>query len=412
MIHLHSLNASRRVALGFAAALAFAAALPAAAQETFKIGLIDDLSGPNSVASGPGTIEAAKMAVEDYGGKVLGKDIEVLVATDENKPDIAVAIAKKWFEEDGVKMITGLPISNSGLAVQNLAAPADRIVLVAAAGASVLTGAQCSTHAVHWQTDTYAAGSALVDGIVSAGGKKWFFITVDYNFGKDIQADATRFIEARGGEVVGSVLHPGGNLDFSSHMIAAQQSGADVVAVANGGQDMENSIKGAYEFGLLGSGQQQLALFFLQTSQIEGVGQDLTAGLTTATWFYPTMNEETAAWTERFVKRVPNGRVPTALNFGAYSATMHYLKAVDAAGTDDAKTVMAKMREMPVNDIASKGGVIREDGRLVRDMVLVKVKQPSESKSKYDWFEVIAQIPGERAFRPISEGGCPHVTSN
>lgn len=392
-----------------ACALAVAVSLPFAAhaQDPFRIGVIDDLSGPNSVASGPGTVEGARMAIEDFGGTVLGQPIELLVATDENKPDLAVAIAKKWFEEDDVKMITGLPISNSALAVQGQAAPHDRIVIVAAAGSSAMTGEQCSTHAAHWQTDTYAAGAALVDGIIQRGGKKWFFITVDYNFGKDIQADATKFIEAAGGEVVGSVLHPGGNLDFSSHILAAQQSGADVVAVANGGQDMENTIKTAREFGLLGSNQ-QLGLFFLQTSQVEGVGQATTKDLVTSTWFWPTMNDETAAWTDRFVARVPGGRVPTALNYGTYSAVMHYLKAVAAAGTDDAATVMAKMRELPIEDATGEAH-LREDGRVIRDMHLVAVKGADQSASKYDYFTTLTDIPGERAYRPLDEGGCPIV---
>jgi branched-chain amino acid transport system substrate-binding protein len=384
-------------------------AASAQAPKPLRIGVIDDLSGPNSVASGPGTIEATKMAVEDFGGKVLGRPVEVLVATDENKPDLAVAIAKKWFENDGVAMITGLPISNSALAVQNLAAPADRIVIVAVAGATDLTGAQCSTHAVHWQTDTYAASAALVDGIMQkGGGKKWFFITVDYIFGKDIQAQATKQIVAKGGQVLGQVLHPGGNLDFSSAIIAAQQSGADVIGVASGGQDMENTIKAAREFGLTQGGK-QLALFFLQTSQVQGVGQDGTQGSMTATWFQPALNAETMAWTDRFVKRVPGGRVPTALNFGAYSSTTHYLKAVEAAGTDDAKTVMAKMKSMPVDDMVFKGGSIRQDGRVLRDMTLVQVKAPKDSKSKFDYFEALATIPKERAFRPMAEGGCSFV---
>lgn len=402
-------HARRAVLAAVAAGLLTAGSIFAAsaqAPKPLRIGVIDDLSGPNSVASGPGTVEGVKMAVEDFGGKVLNRPIEVMVATDENKPDLAVAIAKKWFENDGVAMITGLPISNSALAVQNLAAPADRLVIVAVAGTSDLTGKQCSTHAVHWQTDTYAAAAALVDGIMQKGGKKWFFITVDYIFGKDIQEQATKHIKAKGGEVIGQVLHPGGNLDFSSAIIAAQQSGADVIGIANGGQDMENTIKAAREFGLAQSGK-QLALFFLQTSQVEGVGQDGTQGLLTATWFQPALNAETVAWTDRFVKRVPAGRVPTALNFGAYSSTTHYLKAVAAAGTDDAKTVMAKMKSMPVDDMVFKGGSIRPDGRVLRDMVLVKVKAPKDAKSKYDYFETLTSIPKERAFRPLAEGGCP-----
>ncbi len=266
-------------------------------------------------------------------------------------------------------MITGLPISNSALAVQNLATPADRLVIVAVAGATDLTGAQCSTHAVHWQTDTYAASAALVDGMMQKGGnKKWFFITVDYIFGKDIQAQATKQIVAKGGQVLGQVLHPGGNLDFSSAIIAAQQSGADVIGVASGGQDMENTIKAAREFGVT-QGRRAAAGAVLPADvagPVASVRKARKASMTT-TWFQPTLNAETMAWTDRFVKRVPAGRVPTALNFGAYSSTMHYLKAVEAAGTDDAKTVMAKMKSMPVDDMVFKGGSIRPDGRVLRD---------------------------------------------
>jgi branched-chain amino acid transport system substrate-binding protein len=378
------------------------------AGKPLKIGIIDDLSGPNSGNSGPGTVEAAKMAIEDFGGKVLGRPIELLVATDENKPDIAVAIAQKWFDQDGVQMITGLAASNSALAVQNITKQANKISIVSAAASAELTGKGCTPNSLHWMFDTYASALALVDGIIQQGGKKWFFITVDVNFGRDMQAQATSIIQQKGGQVVGSVAHPLGNLDFSSAILSAQSSGADVIALAQAGADLENTIKAAREFGVTQNGQ-KLAVFFLQTAQVESIGQQATQGLITPTPFFPRLNDETLAWTKRFVKRVPGGRVPTANQANAYGAVTHYLKAVAAAGTDETQAVLKKMREMPINDMMTKNGQVREDGRVLRDLNIVEVKKPEASSGDYDYFEVLTTIPKERAYRGLKEGGCPYV---
>lgn len=386
----------------------FGAAALAQDAKPLRIGIIDDLSGPNSGNSGPGTVESARMAIEDFGGKVLGRPIELMVATDENKPDIAVAIAQKWFDQDDVRLITGLASSNSALAVQNVTRQADRISIVSAAASAELTGKGCTENSMHWMFDTYASAVSLVDGIIQQGGKKWFFITVDVNFGRDMQANATRFVTEKGGEVVGSVAHPLGNLDFSSAVLAAQASGADVIALAQAGADLENTIKATSEFGVLQGGQ-KLALFFLQTAQVESIGQATTKGLITPTPFFPRLNEQTLEWTKRFVQRVPGGRVPTANQANAYGAVTHYLKAVEAAGTDETSAVLAKMRELPINDMMTNGGVIREDGRVLRDLYIVEVKDPSEAQGDYDYFKVLTTIPKENAYRGLKDGGCPFV---
>lgn len=409
---MQNLTFTRRgiAGLAFAAVAAMGLTATAVAQDSqpLKIGIIDDLSGPNSGNSGPGTVEAAKMAIEDFGGEVIGRKIELLVSTDENKPDIAVAIAKKYFEEDGVSLITGLASSNSALAVQNVTMEANKISITSAAASAALTGEGCTPNSIHWMFDTYAAAKSLVDGMIQQGGKKWFFITVDVNFGRDMQAQATKFIEDQGGEVVGSVAHPLGNLDFSSAVLSAQSSGADVIALAQAGADLENTIKATREFGVLQGGQ-KLALFFLQTAQVESIGQEATQGLITPTPFYPQLNDETLAWTKRFVERVPGGRVPTANQANAYAAVLHYLKAVEAAGTDDTDAVLAKLREMPINDMMTENGKVREDGRVLRDLHIVEVKSPGEASGDYDYFKTLTTISKDDAYRGLKDGGCEYV---
>jgi branched-chain amino acid transport system substrate-binding protein len=405
------LRMTQRALVLWAMAASMAVAAPMAlAQDTkpFKIGMIDDLSGPNSATSGPGAVEAAKLAIKDYGGKVLGRPIELLVATDENKPDIAVAIARKWYTEDGVKMIAGLAASNSALAVQNIAKETNNISITTGGASAELTGKGCTPNSIHWMFDTVSSAMALVDGVISQGGKKWFFITVDVNFGRDMQAEGTRVINSKGGKVVGSVAHPLGNLDFSSAVLAAKASGADVIALAQAGNDLENTIKATHEFGVLKGGQ-KLALFFLQTAQVEGIGLEATQGLITPTPFFPRLNEETLAWTRRFAERVAGRRAPTANQANAYGALMHYLKAVDAAGTDATATVLAKMREMPVNDMMTKNGKIREDGRFLRDLHIVQVKSPQTSTGEFDYYKVLTTVPKESAYRGLKDGGCAFV---
>lgn len=405
-----SMNRQRRHLLaGMALTMgALAFGTPSMAQNSgpLRIGMIDDLSGPNSGTSGPGAIEAAKMAIEDFGGEVLGRKIELLVATDENKPDIAVALARKFYDEDGVRMIAGLAASNSALAVQQVAHQAKRISITTGGASAELTGKGCTPNSIHWMFDTYAAANSLVEGVVQQGGKKWFFITVDVNFGLDMEAVATKFIGEKGGEKVGSVKHPLGNLDFASAVLAAQNSGAEVIALAQAGDDLANTIKASHEFGILQGGQ-KLAAFFLQTAQVQSIGQEATQGLVTATPFYPQLNEQTLAWTKRFSQRVPGGRAPTANQANAYAAVTHYLKAVAAAGTDETEAVLAKMREMPVNDMMTTNGVVREDGRVLRDLIMVEVKAPGESSGDFDYYKPITTIPKEGIYRSIKDGNCP-----
>jgi branched-chain amino acid transport system substrate-binding protein len=406
---MKALQKTRRGLCLGAALLALGAGVASAQSvKPLKIGIIDDLTGPNSGNSGPGTVEAAKMAIEDFGGKVLGRPVELLVATDENKPDLAVAIARKWFEQDGVSLITGLASSNSALAVQNIAREFNKINIVSAAASADITGPGCSPNGLHWMFDTYASSAALVDGLIQQGGKSWYFITVDVNFGRNMQAEASDFIKKLGGTVAGSVAHPLGTLDFSSPVLSAQASKAQVIALAQAGADLENTIKATREFGVLRGGQ-KLALFFLQTAQVESIGQAATQGLITPTPFFPRMNEQTLAWTERFVKRVPGNRVPTANQANAYAAVTHYLKAVAAAGTDDSKAVLAKMQQTPINDMMTKGGKVREDGRVLRDLYIVQVKSPQESQGKYDYFKVLTTVPSDRAYRGMYDGGCPFM---
>ncbi|MEJ0015771.1 MAG: ABC transporter substrate-binding protein [Acetobacteraceae bacterium] len=395
------LLAAATLALGWSAARA-------ADEEPLRIGVLEDLSGPNSENSGVGTVEAVKMAVEDFGGKVLGRPIQVLVATDQNKPDVAVSIARQWFGPQHVAMITGLPNSASSLAVNQIARETDKIDIVAAAASSDITGKGCSPNSIHWFMDTYASGSNLVSALISLGWDTWFFVTVDYNFGLALQADATRFIEARGGKVLGSAKHPLGETDFSSVLLRAQASGAKVIALANASADLDNAIKGAKEFHLVENGQ-HLAVFFLNTPNVAVVGQAEMAGSIGVTPIFPALNPETLAWSHRLVERVPAVHVPTAQQLGAYGAVLHYLKAVAAAGTSETGPVLAKMREMPVNDPMTRNGRVREDGRLLRDLYVFQVKPPSESTDPFDYFKVLKTIPAEQAFRPLKDGNCPYV---
>jgi len=374
-----------------------------------KIGVLDDMTGPNSENSGAGTVEAIRMAIEDYGGTVLGRPIQLVLGTDQNKPDIAVSLAREWYTRDGVSMITGLPNSASSLAVNQIAHELGKVDIVAAAASADITGKGCSPNSVHWFHDTYADAKGLVDAMTAQGVNSWYFITVDYNFGLTLEADATRFIEQHGKRVLGAARHPLGELDFSNVVLRAQASGADVIGLANASADLGNAIKAMHEFHVTEKGQRVVA-FFLNTPQVEGVGQDVTQGMITVTPIFPALNAETIAWSERFTKRLGGKpRTPSAQMLGAYGATLHYLKAVAAAGTDDGAAVMAKMRELPVNDMTIKNGHIRADGRLIRDLYVVQVKPKSEATSRFDFFKVLATIPGDQAFRPLSDGACPYA---
>lgn len=370
-----------------------------------RIGVLNDQSGLYADAGGPGTVTAARMAVEDAGGSVLGKPVEVVFADHQNKSDVGAAIARQWFDTGGVDMAIGFDNSAVALAVEQLAADRDRIAIAGAVGSTAFTGKNCTPTEASWIYDSYALTTSLAKAMVAEGQDTWFFITVDYTFGQSLEADATAAVKAAGGKVLGSVRHPLGTSDFGSYLLQAQASGAKVVAFANGGGDMVTAIKQANEFGLTKS--QTMAALLVTISDVHSMQLQAAQGLKFVTAFYWDRNDETRAWSKRFFDR--QGSMPTMAQASAYSAVRHYLAAIAAAGTDEAKAVMAKMREMPVNDFYAHDGHLREDGRLVHDMYFEQVKTPAESKGPWDYDNILATIPGDQAFRPMAEAGCPLV---
>jgi branched-chain amino acid transport system substrate-binding protein len=394
---------------GAAVALGLGMLLPAigAAQDgMIKIGVLDDMSGPYSENTGPGDLLAVRMAVADFGGSVLGKPIEVVSADMQNKVDVGVGIARRWYDQDQVDLIVGIPHSAIALGVVKLAEEKNRLVMPTGAATAELTGKACSAHSVHWVYDTYGQSKTIANAIVKQGGDSWFFITVDYAFGIALEQNASEFVKAAGGRVLGSARHPLNTADFSSYLLQAQASKAKVVVMANGGSDITNAIKQANEFGLDRAGQ-RLAALLIQYPEVHALGLKTAQGLLMASSFYWDMSPEARTFSDRFA--TAKGAPPTMIQAGTYGATLHYLKAVKAAGTDEAKAVMAKMKEMPINDFMTRNGRIREDGRVIRDMYLMQVKTPEESRGEWDVAKIVATIPGDQAFRPLAEGGCPLV---
>jgi branched-chain amino acid transport system substrate-binding protein len=373
--------------------------------DVVRIGVLNDQSGLYADAGGPGTVVAARMAVEDAGGAVLGKPVEIVFADHQNKSDIGAAIARQWFDTGGVDMAIGFDNSAVALAVEQLAAEHNRIAIAGAVGSTAFTGKSCTPTEASWIYDSYALTTSLARSIVAEGRDTWFFITVDYAFGHSLEADATSAVKAAGGKVLGSVRHPLNTSDFSSYLLQAQASGAKVVAFANGGGDMINATKQANEFGLMKN--QTMVSLLVTIADVHSMELKAAQGLKFVTAFYWDRNEETRAWSKRFFARV--GRMPTMAQASAYSAVRHYIGAIAAAGTDEAKAVMAKMREMPVNDFYAKNGRLREDGRLVHDMYFAQVKKPSESTGPWDYYNMLGVIPGDQAFRSLADGGCPLV---
>jgi branched-chain amino acid transport system substrate-binding protein len=392
-------SASAAMSLGMTAARA------QISDDVVKIGVLNDQSGLYADLGGPGSVVAARMAVEDAGGKVLGKPVEIVYADHQNKSDVGAAIAREWFEVGKVDMAIGFDHSAVALAVEQLAAEKNRIAIAGAVGSTAFTGKACTPTEASWIYDSYALTTSLAKAIVAEGRDTWFFITVDYAFGHSLEADATAAVKAAGGKVLGSVRHPLNTADFSSYLLQAQASGAKVVAFANGGGDMVNATKQANEFGL--TKNQTIVSLLVFISDVHSMALSAAQGLKFVTAFYWDRNEETRAWSKRFFER--QGRMPTMPQAAVYSAIRHYLAAIAAAGTDEAKAVMAKMRERPVNDFYVKNGHLREDGRLVHDMYFAQVKAPSESKGPWDYYKILATIPGDQAFRPLAEGGCPLV---
>jgi branched-chain amino acid transport system substrate-binding protein len=373
-----------------------------------KIGVLDDMSGLYADIQGPGDTVAVRMAVEDFGGAVLGAPIEVVDADLQNKADVGAAIARRWYDTEKVDAILGLGNSSVALAVHGIAREKKKIDIVTSAASTDLTGKSCSPTGLHWVYDTFALANGTANAIVKRGGDSWFFITADYAFGQSLQRDASAIITKSGGKVVGAVRAPLNTADFSSFLLQAQGSGAKVIGLANAGGDTINAVKQAAEFGVTEGGQQQLAGLLVLITDIHSLGLKTAQGLLFTEAYYWDQNDETRAFAKRFAAR-HGGKPPTMFQAGIYSAAMHYLKAIKAAGTDEAEKVIAEMKKLPVNDFMTKDGTIRDDGRMMRDMYLLQAKKPSESKSEWDLMNVLATIPAEQAFRPLDQSECPLV---
>jgi branched-chain amino acid transport system substrate-binding protein len=380
---------------------------PVVAQETVKIGVMNDQSSLYADLSGLGGVEAARMAIEDFGGKVLGQPIQFISADHQNKPDVAANLANRWYDADNVDVIVDVPNSAAVLAVQEIARQKKRMVLISTGGTSEFTGAKCSPYGAQWTYDTYALAAGTARALVQEKGLNWYFITADYAFGHALQRDTTKFVTEAGGKVVGASTHPFPNQDFSSYLLSADGSKADIVALANAGGDTINAVKQAREFNLFKQGGKRLAALLMFISDVHSLGLNTAQGIVLTTGFYWDLNDETRAWSKRFFERRKS--MPTMTHAGVYSAVMHYLKAIQAAGTKEPMAVMQKMRDTPVNDFFAKNGKLRGDGRMVHDMYLVQVKAPSESKYPWDYYKVLRTIPGDQAFRPLKDGGCPLV---
>ena len=370
-----------------------------------KIGVITDLSGLYSDLSGQGSIIAAQMAVADFGGKVLGAPIQVVSADHQDKPDVAASKARDWFDTQGVDVIVDGVHSGAGLAVSKVAAEKHRIFIDSGAGSTRFTNEDCNPYTIHYAYDTYATGSVTGKAVVQHGGKTWFFITADYAFGKSLQQDTTTAVTAVGGKVLGAALAPLNTPDFSSYLLQAQGSGAQVIGLANAGGDTINSIKAASEFGI--NKKQTLAGLLVFITDIHALGLQVTQGMYVASGFYWDMNDETRKWSKAFFAKA--NKMPTMVQAGVYSSTLEYLRAVQAAGTDDADAVMKKLKEMKLNDVFVKNGYIRADGRMVHDFYLFQVKSPNESKGPWDYYKLIATVPGDQAFQPLSLSRCPMI---
>ena len=373
---------------------------------TVKIGVLTDMSSLYADATGKGSLTAVQMAVADYGGKVKGKPIEVISADHQNKPDVGVSIARNWYDNDKVDAIFDVPTSSVALAISQLTREKNKIHINSGAGSSDLTGPACSPNTVHYTYDTYALSNVAGKAMVKRGEDTWFFVTADYAFGHALERDAANVVKESGGKVLGAVRHPLNSSDFSSFLLQAQASKAKVIGLANAGGDTTNALKQAAEFGITQGGQKMIALL-QEITDTHSLGIKATQGLIVTDAFYWDMNDETRAFSKRFYAKMHN--MPTMIQAGLYSATMHYLKAIEATGTDDAQKVMAQMRAMPINDFFAKNGKIRIDGRMVHDMYLFEVKKPEESKGEWDLYKLLATVPGDEAFRPLDKGNCPLV---
>lgn len=369
-----------------------------------KIGVLTDMSGVYAEYGGPGAVVAAKMAVEDFGGKMFGKEIQVISADHQNKPDIAKNVTLQWFDRDKVDMTVENLNSGVALAVTALGKEKNKITIVNGAASARLTNEDCApATGVHYLMDTIALGNVLGKAIVKDGGDTWFFLTADYAFGHSLEKDTGEVVKAAGGKVLGAVRHPLSTGDFSSFLLQAQASGAKIVGLANAGGDTVNSIKSATEFGI--TKKQNLAALLMLLTDVHAVGLKTAQGLYLTEAWYWDLNPETRAWAKRYEERMK--KMPNSNHASVYSATLHYLNAVKAAGTDETSAVMKKMREMPINDMFAKNGKLREDGRMVHDMYLFQVKTPAESKAPWDYYKLKGTVKGDDAFQSLANSRCP-----
>ena len=382
-------------------------AQPAASGDNgpIKLGAILDMGGVYADVTGPGSATAARMAIEDFGGKLLGRPVQLMVADHQNKPNIAASIATEWFDAEGVTAIMDVAASSPALAVMNVADQRHKIVMLSGPGALAITNKNCTPTTVHWTYNTYGNAQTVGRAILRQGGKTWFFITADYTFGHALENDTAAVVKAGGGQVLGDAKAPLDNPDFSSMLISAQQSGADVIGLANGGNDTTNAVKQASEFGI--TRKQKIALLGAEINDVHAMGLDIAQNLLVAEAFYWDLDDGTRAFSKRFYERLH--KMPNMLQAGLYSAVTHYLRAVQDAGTTDSATVMQKMRDTPVHDFFAKNGHVRIDGMMVHDMYLFQVKAPAESKGDWDIYKRVATVPGDQAFQPLSQSQCPLV---
>jgi branched-chain amino acid transport system substrate-binding protein len=370
-----------------------------------KLGAILDMGGVYADVTGPGSETAARMAIEDFGGKLLGRPVQFMVADHQNKPNVAASIATEWFDAGGVTAIMDVAASSPALAVMNVADQRHKIVMLSGPGALAITNKNCTPTTVHWTYNTYGNAQTVGRAILRQGGKTWFFITADYTFGHALENDTAAVVKAGGGRVLGDAKAPLDNPDFSSMLISAQQSGADVIGLANGGNDTTNAVKQASEFGI--TRKQRIALLGAEINDVHAMGLGIAQSLLVAEAFYWDLDDGTRAFAKRFYERLH--KMPNMLQAGLYSAVTHYLRAVRDAGTTDSAAVMQKMRDTPVNDFFAKNGHVRIDGMMVHDMYLFQVKAPAESKGDWDIYKRVATVPGDQAFQPLPQSQCPLV---
>ncbi|MEI8393241.1 MAG: ABC transporter substrate-binding protein [Rhodospirillaceae bacterium] len=399
---------SRLTGAAFAGAVVLAIAGPATAEQSIKIGVLNDLSSVYSDLGGAGSVIAAKLAIEDFDAAAKGLKVEVIGADHQNKPDIGVGIAKQWFETDGVDVIVDVPNSGVALQINQLTKDKNKVFLDSGAGTSDLTGAACTPNTIHWTYDTWALANGTGNAVVATGGTSWFFLTADYKFGQDLERDTSAVVSAKGGKVLGAVRFPLKTPDFSSYLLQAQTSGAKVIGLAMAGGDFSNAIKQAAEFGIVEGGQ-KLAGMLVFLTDIHALGLQAAQGLQFTGAFYWDMSESTRAFAKRF-SALDKGIHPTMVHAGVYSSVLHYLKAVTALGDkNDGAKVVAKMKELPTEDPLFGKGSVRADGRKIHPLYLFEVKKPAESKGPWDYYKIVQTTPAEQAFRPLSQGGCSLV---